>query len=525
MTTMSPRISRLLVMIFAGVAIGTNGCGHYQPALFADRPVVTVVHDDRPISLPARRTFDEREQVSDVYLRRPLFDVVRPLDFPTGGDVNAMDEVPTSSWYDPGQVAASESDAATTAPTLPLFALDEKPVTHEEALVVRDSRGVRYELLADPSGQLGLRTGATILGGVLLRSLGLRAPKAWIMLVPDAAVTVGDTPKATPLLDRWLSRNSAAVEGVRRVSATRWPNGIDVGITGDYSKRSDDANDTVEHADRRTLRAMRVFAHWMAWTTFGVRSTRDVYVGKAGDGHLEHFLLGTSGAFGTQDLQADPARDEEAGGIGWHLVTLGLSPVAVTPPRRSRFPALGYLPEILEPGTFTVSPPYSPFVRLTPADEYWAAKRLVDAGDDALRLGVTAAELPEDAAKHLVEVLKKRRRLLVAHAMSVVSPVDVAASTGRAVWLRDRGIGAGVADPSSTHYDVAFLDAEGHEQSPRRNIPASGELTVVQLPKAPLFGLVVLQIRVLRGGDVAPRACDVHVMADRVSARVLGVRH
>lgn len=87
-------------------------------------------------------------------------------------------------------------------------------------------------------------------------------------------------------------------------------------------------------------------------------------------------------------------------------VTLGLSRPVVRPPRRPDFPSLGYLPPTLEPGTFTVSPPYSAFARLTPPDEYWAAKRLLDAADEALRVGVAAATLPGDAGRHPTEILK-----------------------------------------------------------------------------------------------------------------------
>ena len=512
---------RVLVLGLAGAA-AVGGCGRYQPALLADRPVVTVVHDDRPIKVPSRHSFDEREQVSDVYLRRPLFNVVRPLEFPTGGDVNALDEVPTSSWYDPGQ-GAGAPEAASGAPSLPLFALDELPVTHEDAIVVRDARGGRYELLADPPDTPGLLTGAEIYGSALLRALGLRAPRAWIVGVPDSAI-ITDVPKALPLLDRWVTRRAATVKGVRRASATLWPHGIDVGITGDYAMRGDDPNDAVDHHDRRTLRAMKVFAQWMAWTSFSVRSARDVYVGKPGEGHLEHFLIGASRAFGTQDLQRDAVRDEESGSFGWNLITFGLSPPVVIPPRRSAAPSLGYLLPTLDPGSFEVSPPYSPFVRLTPPDAYWAATRLLAIGDEAIRAAIDAADLPEDAGRHLAEILKSRRRILVANAMEGVSPLDVAAVTGRSVWLRDRAIAAGVAAAKRTRYEIAFLDAQGNDRAASRNVQARGELTVVTLP-AGLNGLVVVQLRTVRGEARAPRACDVHLIADGATARVVGVRH
>ena len=521
MTRSRARSAVAVALAVAAIAEVSTGCGHHVPALFADRPVVTVVRDDKPIDLPSRRDFDEREHISDIYFRRPLFDVVRPLDFPTAGDVNAMDEVPSSTWYDPDQPVLAAPDAS---PSLPLTALDERPAIADEALVVRDAHGRRFELLADPPEQAGLFTAAEVLGGALLRGLGLRAPRAWILALPSSSVA-SDGDKAKARLDTWLARKAATTEGGRRVSATAWIDGVDVGVTSDYSLRRDDPNDRVNHHDRRTLRATKVFAHWMGWSGFGVRSTRDAYVGKIGEGHLLHYLIGTSRAFGTLDLRPTETRDEEGGGVAWNLITLGLSGPTVTAARRAPFSSLGYLPADLVPGEFDVSPPYSPFVRLTPPDEYWAAKRLMDATDAALRAGLAAAFLQPAAVRHLTEVLEGRRRLLVQHAMTVVSPVDPAATVGRSVWLRDRAIAAGFAEASDTIFDVAFLDDDGAELAPRVRIRAAGELTAVRLPRKLLFGRVVLHVRVVRGGIEAPRPCDVHLMADRSSVRVLGVRH
>ena len=514
---------RLLSLPLAAALLAA--CGSYRPAVFADRPPVAVVHDDRPIPLPSRQGFDEKEHLSDVYLRRPLFDVIRPLDFGTGGDVNALDEVPPSTWYDPELVKRAPSGAANaSAPTFPLIALDESPTTSPDALVVGDAKGVRYELLTDPPDKPGLLTAAEVLGSLLLRTLGLRAPRAWIVGVPESTLS-SDGAQANKRLGVWLARKAALVGGSRRVSATLWPPGIDVGIASDFSLRRDDPNDRVEHANRRTLRAMKIFAHWMGWTAFGVRSTRDVYIGKPGEGHLVHFLTGTSRAFGTQDLQDLPQRDEGAGSLWWHLGTFGLAPIKTTPAKLGAFPSLGYLAGTLVPGDFSVSPPYSPFVRLTPGDEYWAGKRLIDAGEDAIRIGVEAAELPDDAAAHLEKVLKQRRRSLIAHAMAAVTPLDLAANAGRTVWFKDRAIAAGVARREGTYYEVSYLDQGGTELAPTRSFWSAGEISVVPLPDSFDAGPMVLHVRSVRAGIPAPRWCDVHVIVDHTSARVIGTRH
>ena len=519
------RHARVAVLALAAVGAVPSFAGcYYRPALFADHEIIDAVEDDRPIPLPSVRTFDEREQVSDIYLRRPLFDFVHPVDFPTGGDVNAMDEVAASTWYEPTATAKWGALVAQAAPpTPPLVAIDEDPATDEEALVVRDARGLRYELIADPAGRPGLRTGADVVAGHLLRGLGLHAPMSWIVTVAPSAL-VAPAERTIERVRAWSQGKAVLANGGRRVSATLWPMGIDVGVCNDFNTRSDDPNDKIDHHDRRTLRAMKVFGAWLGWSGFGVRNTRDVYVGVPGEGHLVHTFVGLSRALGTMDLLDRPTRDERGGGVFFNLVTLGLSPAKTTPARRSPFPSLGYLPTTLAAAAYDVSPPYSPFVRFTPPDEYWAAKRLLDTGYESLVAAVAAARLPDDASHRLSETLLSRRHVLVAHGMSVVSPLDPAATSGRSVWLRDRAIAAGLIGPNDTRYEIAFLDNDGRARAPSVRLDATGPLTAVAIPPE-LSGLVVLHVWVIRDGAAAPRPCDVHVIAKDATTRVIGVRH
>lgn len=508
---MTRTTSRLALATITLVAIGCQ----YRPAVFADRPVVMTVDDDAPIPVPSRRDVDETTQVSDVYFRRPLFDVVHPVEFPTAGDVNAVDEVPPSSWYDP-----TGTPSAASPPMLPVTAVDEDPLTHPKALVVRDARGQRYELIGDPPGHPGLATGSDVVAGHLLRALGLRTPSAWIVDIPDVSLGHnGDA--ALARLDVFRARQDRTDGWPRRLSATRWPEGIDVGTSGDFMARGDDANDRVPHRDRRTLRAMRVFAHWLGWSSFSEHTTRDVYVGSAGSGHLLHHLVGMSSTLGAGDAWAVGRRERDPG-LLVNLVTLGLSTPTWADSSPSRFPSVGSLSPLIEPGTFDVTPPYSPFVRLTPADEYWAAKRLVDAIDEPV--AIAAARLPDDAARHLATVLRMRRRALVEHAFRAVSPLDPAATSGRAVWLRDRALVAHLVVADETRYQIDLLDGNGASLARTMHKNADGPELAVVIPDR-LSGRVVLHVRVTRSGVEAPRACDVHLVVEGDSLKIIGVRH
>jgi hypothetical protein len=251
---------------------------------------------------------------------------------------------------------------------------------------------------------------------------------------------------------------------------------------------------------------------------------RDVYVGAPGEGHLVHFLVGTSRAFGTAELRERATLDESGGSFGWNLVTLGLSSPVVRAERESRFPSLGYLPSDLDPEHYDVSPSYSPFARFQPADEYWATKRLLEAGDGALRSGISAAGFSGEASRHLLKVLMRRRQLLLAHGLSVVTPLEVAGTSGRVVLLRDRAITAHFALPATTYYDVRFLGSDGDELGSPVHLDAVGAITGVRLPDD-VTGRVVLHVTAVRRGREAPRACDVHLEATASEARVIGLRH
>lgn len=496
------------------------GC-RYRPARFADRSPVMAVSDDAPIPVPRSTTYDERAHMSDIYLRRPIFDVFEARDFPTGGDVSSTDEVPRSTWY-VGDAGAERADDS-GAPQPPFVPLDEDSSTVEGALVVRDGRGLRYELLADPPGHLGLRTGADVVSGRLLEALGYHTTHSRIVELPVRDVISGthDSP-AAHRLRAWLSSSATPASEFVRVSAWRWPPGIDVGMTPDFGRRSDDPNDVVDHQDRRTLRALETFGEWLGWSAFGVRSLRDVYVGRPGEGHLVHHVVGMARSLGTEDVTTEGPDDHSS--FWMSLVTLGLAPRARQAAHATSFPSLGYLPADFTAGTYGVSPAYSPFVRATPADRYWAAKRLLSLEAEVMTSAIDAARLPADAAAYLHATLSKRRRLLLRDGMDGVTPTDVSATSGESVWLRDRAIEAGLEDAAHTGYEVAFLDDAGRTRAPPSRTAAIGAVTAISVP-AFLEGLVVLRVRSVRRGFEARRACDVHVSMDRGQARVIGVRH
>ncbi|HEY1584491.1 MAG TPA: hypothetical protein VGH63_02315, partial [Polyangia bacterium] len=93
-------MSRAVVAFAVAVAVG--GCA--PPARrFADRQILWIEHDDAPVPMPPKREAFESTRNwlgANNALFRPA-DRVFSVDYGTqAANVNAVDEVPTSTWYD-----------------------------------------------------------------------------------------------------------------------------------------------------------------------------------------------------------------------------------------------------------------------------------------------------------------------------------------------------------------------------------------------------------------------------------------
>lgn len=502
------------------------GCA-YRPAKFADRPLILRVTDDRPSPPPDQTDYDELLHVSDIYLRRPIFDALSPADPATAGDINALDEVPSSTWFQqPIDLALTTEDRDAPlggTPRFPLTLLEASPALGD-GLAVVDARGARYEIRRDTAQRPELRTGAAAVASRLLRAVGLRTPDVWVLGLRSEHVRF---PAVSPDAERalrarfgaFLAAGPPAQEGAHRISATRWPIGIDIGIATDFGTRRDDPNDLIRHNDRRTLRSLKVIGAWLGFDGFGRRFARDAYVGKPGEGHVLHYVVEMERALGAGSVvdplpRYQPLSGARGEGVLQNLVSFGFAPAPRPVLTQRRFLSLGTLGPLVNPKGLEPSLPYGPFVRLSRADAYWAAKRIASLTPEALATAVAAARFSDpDAQAELLLLISLRARQVVGHWFHQVTPCELVGTEGTRILLRDEAIFRGYSRVDETSYRVAFLDDDGDEIAP--------SLTLV--PSAPIFGVeipgrllrrsdpVVLHLTVSRRGKSAPAACDVHV--------------
>jgi len=515
-----------LLVVVAGFGAG---CASH-PARFADRPAIQEVADDAPIPRPPRRREVDDFRATDEVVESAVVGSLDPRRWPEPGDANALDEVPRSSWFRPPGGPAATSFAELGPPVMPLTVLRDRPRSGRDGIAVLDARGLHYELRRDPDDRPEMRTAAAAIASRLVRGLGYLTPEAWIIEVLSSDLVVSAEPDDAGVWAAFLAPEPHS-SSRGRVVAVRWPEGVDLGPTPMSGRRLGDPSDLVDHEDRRTLRALRDVARWLKIRRLAPDFLRDVYVGPAGRGHVEHALMGLDGALGA-DAVVRPTAPEEADSFDESTVrralTLGLAPRSEAKPTQTRIPALGAIDAEIRAGDDRLQPPLLPAQRCSPADSYWLAKRIVALGGSTIRAAVEAGKLTNPEARdQLARILDARARALAAAAFAAVTPLEVERFAGQTLVVRDEALVAGFARPETTRYAVEILDGEGDPLAAPRRIAAETPTTAIALPPdvASRAGYVIVRVRVSRAGAGVSRAFEAHLRGDGAPLHLVGIRH
>lgn len=508
-----------------GCALALGACGAYVPPRFVDRPPVTELDDALPIATPEPTNFREVEYLSNIYLRAPIVDALDTTRVSYAADVNSLDEVPRSSFFDPG-------DTALGVPPVAPFAVESSSGSGDDlALSVTDAMGRRFVLHHDPVDLPQTRTAAAAIIARLAHDVGYRTAPVWALDVDDSELVIGpiDNAHAAHSLEGAIEHFMDAYKR-RRVSATAWPIGLDLGPTAMSGTRDDDPNDVIEHRDRRSLRALQVLLAWLDLGDIGPGSARDVYVGPADRGHVDHVLVWLGKGLGVHRLMQGRPVESAVGVVRGNpltnLFTLGLDrgdPHPSAPEARS----LAVLSPRVDPEA-NPARPWEPFDRLQAPDGYWATKRLLSVSLARITSAVAAGHVDDRAvATRLVKTLVTRRRELAAYWMKKVTPCEVAAVVGRRLVIEDRALQAGVARAARSRYAIVVLSDAGTPLARLAPRPTARGRFLVDVPGSLLVrrGYLVVRVTAVRDGKPLPRAFEVHVVPAKRGLRVIGIRH
>jgi hypothetical protein len=510
---------------YLGLAAGALPVQAARPYRFGNAAPITDAGDRRPVPVPRARAAlgAGGEYVFDAAVRYPAVGFSETWKIARAGDVNALDEVPESSWFTPRlgarELSPDEGLRSLGAPSLPLAVL-KVFADPDGGLLGRDATGKDWFVDFDPRGHGGLRTTAGVLANRIFGAFGLNVPEDHVIEVRHEDLIVpGPDPGIKSALDTLLAQAAASGAGRFRARASRALEGTVIGPFSPRGVRIDDPNDIVPHENRRTLRALRVFGALVNLQEIRPANTLDVYEGEAGQGFVRHYFLDLGQAFGGY---SSGSRRYWSGynhyftvkEAALNLATFGLYVGPWEEETTTAWPSVGtFESSRFEPSGWRETAAFAPIRRARPEDDYWAAKRLVGLSPEHLRALVDFVRFPDPgAAEYMVSTLLERRQKLVAWAFSRVTPLEAIGQDAAGLRLRDQERGFS-GDTAPARYRVTTFDGAGHSLDTSTVVGDGGD--EVRVPMRSAAGMrdpyLRVEVLVLREGRAAPRPAEFHL--------------
>ena len=342
-------------------------------------------------------------------------------------NINTVGGVPNSSWYTNRHYRSSMSLASLQrGPNQEPGPSRQSPwrvvnlLTEGELprAVIRDTTGRTFRILFDAPAHPEMATGAAMISSRLLHALGYNVPQHWLRRVrAERLVPKPDSGVTQSRVDSLLTSAAQRPDGTYRALVTRVPN-VErrIGPFQFKGTRADDGNDVFPHEDRRELRGLRVVAAWIHHSALRPRHTLDVGVKVEGRRFVRHYLTDLHLTLGSGGAAPKPAWSGhehvlELDRVFERIGTLGLSGgewAETEMPNDStvgRFSASGF-----DPRTWRPEWPNLAFQRITPADAFWAAKKVRNFSREELRTIVATANYSSEAVSDsIVRTLLARR--------------------------------------------------------------------------------------------------------------------
>jgi hypothetical protein len=411
-------------------------------------------------------------------------------------NVNALDEVPDSSWFTnrlgafsmtPAQVAQGACAAPPANPNETWFVTGAKPNGANPGFLIKTASGQRYLLKFDGVVEGPRPTAADVVGSRLYHAAGYFVPcnrivhfDAAILKIAEGATTEDEDGDEIPLgqnsIDAVLAKSLRLADGRYRANASLFVDGKPIGPWTYEGTRGDDPNDVIPHQDRRDVRAMRLLAAWTNHFDSREQNTLASWM-KTGEetGYVRHYVIDFGDCFGS--IWEPPMLGRRIGHsnyfdvhhVGEDFITLG---VKARPWDTARFGPSGavfgyydvehFVPDEWQPGY-----PNPAFARMSDRDAAWMARILAHFDDAHVRASVEAAAIDPELTRELTRLLIGRRDRVLRRYLTRLSPlahprtdsVLGPASTPRvvrgSVWIT--GVDGGSALPIQ-RYEVCLDD-------------------------------------------------------------------
>jgi len=483
------RWSTIALAIAALATTATLAGQQHQRRFYPDDPL-SVDHDTHDV--PATPAVIE---LSDLYDRfRHILALPGSAQWGEARNVNTLDEVPDSAWYQNrhATMRMSISDLVkgpdtTGGPDLsaPWRVVRGKSQGLTPGFDIVDRRGDRYVIKLDPFHLPEMSSSSEVISTKIFHALGYYTPENYIVLIdPETLIVAPGTmlrdelgvsrPLTSARLARLLRDAPRRADGRVRVTASRFISGKPLGPFRYFGTRSDDTNDVILHEDRRELRGLRVFSAWLNHDDTRAQNTLDSWVQEGNAHYVRHYLIDFGSTLGSGSIEAqlpwlgfDYWLDlglvlRNALGFGFHAPSYYQV-------RFPDYPSVGrFEADSYEPHAWKNDYPNPAFVRMTGRDAFWAAKILMTLSREELAAIVKTGQYSDPAAEaYVLRTLLKRQQKTGAYYLGQMNPVDefrVIASELQFVNLAEH---YGLASPG-TRYQIewfAYDDTTGATES------------------------------------------------------------
>ncbi len=456
----------LRFFLFCVVAASLSGCSGAKKLTLA--PIKTFDPDNGNIPAPDDK---EENQIWDIMDMTFFYQVEKVLDLnwsarkvgkglglargKPADNVNALDEVPNSSWYTnrhyhdrmsraelrrgPNTSPGPDQSGAWTI-TAGKF---EGGTT---GFTIKDGRGDRYLLKFDPPGFQEMGSSAEVISTKILHACGYFVPQNSVVYFDPELLQIGETAKVaeggfkrkmTPAdLEALLEPIPRRADGKMRTMASKFVNGKPVGVWNYIGMRSDDPNDLVYHQHRRELRGLRTISSWLSDEDRRAANTLAVYTTDPETGHkyIQHYLIDMGSTLGSNNIipHAPKYGNEyliDPRTVGLQFLTLGfwVKPWEFeTGHLNPEFSSVGYYESrIFDPDDWYPTYPNPAFEYATLRDVFWGAKIVMAFSDEDIRSIVAEAQLTDPRAEaYLIKTLIERRDKIGRYWFSKMNPLD-----------------------------------------------------------------------------------------------------
>ena len=460
-----------------------------------------MVKDDdmRPFSLPCHGEGKEQSCAPAEYVSPFIWDQVdnlvfarisRGLKIETHGEarnVNSMDEVPDSSWFtnrkpvapNPKEPGACDENDMLPAPDD--VQKGEWVIDHGKdngstlGFRVNIKGKGKYMLKADEKDAPERASAASVIGAALYDAIGFNTSCEQVVAVRRDMLTLTPGLKVVEnsglshpfdeeALKEVLDSTTQLGNGLVRMQASKWLPGYTIGPFRYVSTRLDDANDVIDHADRRELRGSRVLAAWLDHWDAREQNSMDVWFAsdkekkKSSPGFIKHYILDTSDTLGETVSLDDMSRrlgyayEFDVKDIGKALFTFGADKEpwdrAAKVKGKEQF---GYFrANDFDPARWRPFYPNPAFLRATERDNAWMARKIAAFSPDDVKKFVDLGKWSKpETEDYVYKLLMERQRRILHRYLTKLSPLgDIAEDNGaicatdfarlREVYPRDR---------------------------------------------------------------------------------------